>query len=99
MINPQWLELLMSRIICYGSKDVRAIEDLLYYVYSARVQAGEVCIKVSRSIQQWWDCMFMVPALCMHVNIRSCFHEPSIHKERAAGLPLSLHLPHQCTVY
>ena len=30
MINPQWLELLMSRTIFYGPKDVRAIEVRLY---------------------------------------------------------------------
>ena len=31
MINPQWLELLMSRTIFYGPKDVRAIEVRLYF--------------------------------------------------------------------
>ena len=30
MINPQWLELLMSRTIFYGPKDVRATEVRLY---------------------------------------------------------------------
>ena len=30
MINPQWLELPMSRTIFYGPKDVRAIEVRLY---------------------------------------------------------------------
>ena len=32
MINPQWLELPMSRTIFYGPKDVRAIEVRLYVV-------------------------------------------------------------------
>ena len=31
IINPQWLELSMSRAIFHGPKDVRAIETLLYY--------------------------------------------------------------------
>ena len=30
MINPQWLELPMSRTIFYGPEDVRAIEVRLY---------------------------------------------------------------------
>ena len=30
MINPQWLELPMSRTIFYSPKDVRAIEVRLY---------------------------------------------------------------------
>ena len=30
MINPQWLELPMSRTIFYGPRDVRAIEFRLY---------------------------------------------------------------------
>ena len=30
MINPQWLELAMSRTNLYGPKDVRAIETRLY---------------------------------------------------------------------
>ena len=30
MINPQWLELLMSRTIFHGPKDVRAIKVRLY---------------------------------------------------------------------
>ena len=34
MINPQWLELPMSRINFHGPKDVRAIEVLLYCGYS-----------------------------------------------------------------
>ena len=33
MINPQWLELPMSRTISYGPKDVRAIEIRLYSIY------------------------------------------------------------------
>ena len=32
MINPQWLELPMSRTIFYGPKDVRAIEVRLYNI-------------------------------------------------------------------
>ena len=32
MINPQWLELSMSRTIFYGPKDVRAIEVRLYII-------------------------------------------------------------------
>ena len=32
MINPQWLELLMSRTNFHGPKDVRAIEVRLYIV-------------------------------------------------------------------
>ena len=31
MINPQWLELPISRTIFYGPKDVRAIEVRLYF--------------------------------------------------------------------
>ena len=31
MINPQWLELPMSRTNFHGPKDVRAIEVRLYY--------------------------------------------------------------------
>ena len=34
MINPQGLELPMSRIDFHGPKDVRAIEVLLYLIYS-----------------------------------------------------------------
>ena len=33
MINPQWLELPMSRTNSHGPKDVRAIEVRLYYYY------------------------------------------------------------------
>ena len=32
MINPQWLELPMSRTNSYGPKDVRAIEVRLYVI-------------------------------------------------------------------
>ena len=32
MINPQWLELPMSRTNFHGPKDVRAIEVRLYFV-------------------------------------------------------------------
>ena len=32
MINPQWLELPLSRINFHGPKDVRAIEVLLYII-------------------------------------------------------------------
>ena len=31
MINPQWLELLMSRTYFYGPKDVRAIDIRRYF--------------------------------------------------------------------
>ena len=31
MINPQWIELSMSRTIFYGPKNVRAIEVCLYF--------------------------------------------------------------------
>ena len=35
MINPQWLELPMSRTNIHGHKDVRAIEVRLYYILLA----------------------------------------------------------------
>ena len=38
MINPQWLELPMSRTIFYGPKDVRAIEVRLYIIYTTKYQ-------------------------------------------------------------
>ena len=38
MINPQWLELPVSRTIFYGPKDVRSIEVRLYiYIYGWRL--------------------------------------------------------------
>ena len=38
MINPQWLELPMSRTFLYDHKDVRAIEVRLYlYLYFGAV--------------------------------------------------------------
>ena len=37
MINPQWLQLPMSRTIFYGPKDVRAIEVRLYVLVLIRL--------------------------------------------------------------
>ena len=37
MVNPQWLELPISRTNFHGPKDVRAIEVRLYIVYDKEV--------------------------------------------------------------
>ena len=42
MINPQWLELPMSRTYFHGPKDVRAIETRLYK--QRNVEVGNVVI-------------------------------------------------------
>ena len=44
MINPEWLELPMSRTIFYGPKDVRAIEIRLYILRIPRVTSYGVFI-------------------------------------------------------
>ena len=56
MINPQWLELLMSRTIFYGPKDVRAIEVRLYVNTESRSKllggvgyAASLCPQLRRS--------------------------------------------------
>ena len=41
MINPQWLELPMSRTNFHGPKDVRAIEDRLYKVLYVLIPSGQ----------------------------------------------------------
>ena len=45
MINPQWLELPMSRTNFHGPKDVRAIEVRLY------VQDTEIDIVIEINVQ------------------------------------------------
>ena len=41
MINPQWLELPMSRTNLHGPKNVRVIENRLYSVYSYKSKRDE----------------------------------------------------------
>ena len=46
MINPQWLELSISRTNFYGPKDVRAIEVRLYIAYQGLIKPNMCLYKV-----------------------------------------------------
>ena len=47
MINPQWLELPMSRRNFHGPEDVRAIEVRLYVGISPKVKKHKIIVRLS----------------------------------------------------
>ena len=57
MINPQWLELIMSRTNFYGPKDVRAIEVRLYlyigYCNGAAVPCHRLFFIYNSVVTEW----------------------------------------------
>ena len=50
MINPQWLELPISRTNFHGPKDVRAIEVRLYIVYDKEVWSADIRVNMIQRI-------------------------------------------------
>ena len=71
MINPQWLELPMSRKNFHGPKDVRAIEVQLYFI--AHIAKNAFVLhwkkKVKTGISDY-------PSLAV-IEIATCFFEPT----------------------
>ena len=58
MINPQWLELLMSQTIFYGPKDVGAIDLRLYFVTEFTYTVSKFVIYVYNMLcldNQWTE--------------------------------------------
>ena len=66
MINPQWLELPMSRTNIHGPKDVRAIEVRLYNDQDLNLNCSDVLYMINSdtvSSDLWLDCLIHLIAM------------------------------------
>ena len=92
MINSQWLELLMSRTIFWGPKDVRAIEVRLY------LNSVDWAIKLQLKYMLWvliWSASFLMSThhVCFHGEIRKILHRYNVPSYLELCVELSFYSP------